>query len=518
MNNSGYDVDGVSLFDVNPIEEAINSNDNTVKTFGNQTISGDKTFTGTVVLENEIIHNSTSFSTEDGIIEQLKGNTGDLLDYGNYAVYNDGVSTKYKGIINKKQTDKFYVFHNQTNQPTSSLNLSTQDLGSLVVREPVEDDEVATKAYVESHGGGNYLPLSGGTMSGNINMDKKTISNASSIGLTPTTAGGNTNLDFTSGDSGRGKLFISGIGRFEVSTSNQEFTRVEFNVKLKMTDKIYFSSPYKIEGLADGTVSGDAVNKGQLDTKLNLSGGTMSGNIDLGGNDLINCDIVRPSGGSSLQLLSQNQAGGIRIFDTLVDIFSDVRMNNNNISFLGEPTLSHQATTKQYVDNAVNGGGDVHLPKYHTVFFAPSPDSGQDYKTYTNDGFFGQAVFQCQSPVMSTTSGYVLWNINTPPLFFMDALVDFSIRIKEGNTYVETIQCGATYNDGFIGSGYNTIPTITKGCHEIQTTDPTVILGVEVWCKPRTAINGTARLSLTSNGSMFQMYRVADFELININP
>ena len=192
-------------------------------------------------------------------------------------------------------------------------------------------------------------------------------------------------------------------------------------------------------------------------------------------------------------------------------------MNGNNISFLGEPTLSHQATTKQYVDNAVNGGGEVHLPKYHTVFFNPSPDAGETYKTYTNDGFFGQAVFECQSPVMSTTSGYVLWNINIPPLFFTDALVDFIIRIKEGATYVEDIQAGATYN-GTVGSGYRTVPIVSKGCHEIQTTDPTVILGVEVWCKPRTAINGTARLSLTSNGSMFQMYRVADFELININP
>jgi len=192
-------------------------------------------------------------------------------------------------------------------------------------------------------------------------------------------------------------------------------------------------------------------------------------------------------------------------------------MNGNNISFLAEPTLSNQAATKNYVDNAVNGGGDVHLPKYHTVFYNPSPDSGETYKTYTNDGFFGQAVFECQSPVMSTTSGYVLWNINIPPLFFTDALVDFIIRIKEGNTYVEDIQAGATYN-GSVGSGYRTVPIVTKGCHEFQTTDPTVILGVEVWCKPRTAISGTAKLDLTNGNDLFKMYRVADFELININP
>jgi len=517
MDNVGYEINGLSFFDNNPVDTAINENPDTVKVYGDQTIDGNKTFNGTITIENEIIHNSTSFSTEDGIIEQLKGNTGDLLDYGNYAVYNDGVGTKYKGIINKKETDKFYVFHNQTNQPTSSLNLGTQDLGSLVVREPVDNNEVATKNYVETHAGGNYLPLTGGTMTGNINMDTHDVLNANNITLKPTVPGGNTNFDFISGDGGRGKMFINGVGRLEVSTSNQEFTRVEFNIKLKMHDKIYFVSPKKIENLANGTASGDAVNKSQLDTKLNLSGGTMSGNINMNGNDLINCDVVRPSGGSSLQLLSQNQAGGLRIFDTLVDVFSDIRMNGNNISFLGEPTLSNQAATKNYVDNAVNGGGDVHLPKYHTVFYNPSPDSGETYKTYTNDGFFGQAVFECQSPVMSTTSGYVLWNINIPPLFFTDALVDFIIRIKEGNTYVEDIQAGATYN-GSVGSGYRTVPIVTKGCHEFQTTDPTVILGVEVWCKPRTAINGTAKLDLTNGNDLFKMYRVADFELININP
>lgn len=125
------------------------------------------------------------------------------------------------------------------------------------------------------------LNLSGGTMTGDINMDNHDILNANKISLKPTVPGGNTNLDFISSDGGRGKMFINGVGRLEVSTSNQEFTRVEFNVKLKMTDKIFFSSPHKIEGLADGTVASDAVNKGQLDTKLDLSGGTLLGQINM---------------------------------------------------------------------------------------------------------------------------------------------------------------------------------------------------------------------------------------------
>ena len=123
----------------------------------NQTVKGVKTF-DSVIIHDLSVNSQTTFSTEDGIIHQLKDNTqNDLLDYGNYATYNDG-TLKYKGIINKAQTDKFYVFHNQTSEPSTSLNLNSQNLGTLVVREPTSASEVATKAYVESHGGGTGLP------------------------------------------------------------------------------------------------------------------------------------------------------------------------------------------------------------------------------------------------------------------------------------------------------------------------------------------------------------------------
>lgn len=44
----------------------------------------------------------------------------------------------------------------------------------------------------------------------------------------------------------------------------------------------------KITNLSNGTNSADAVNKGQLDTKLNLTGGTMSGSINMGSNKITN--------------------------------------------------------------------------------------------------------------------------------------------------------------------------------------------------------------------------------------
>jgi hypothetical protein len=178
--NNLLEVDGESN-----LEDLLNE---TVKLTGDQTISGTKTF-DSVIINNEIINNYESFSVKDGIIHQLKDNrTSDLLDFGNYGTYNDGNGVKYKGVINKKQTDKFYVFHNQTNEPITSLNLGSQALGTLVVRNPVDSNEVATKAYVDNSGGGgnNNLPLSGGTMTGDINMGDNSIIGIEELSLTGT--------------------------------------------------------------------------------------------------------------------------------------------------------------------------------------------------------------------------------------------------------------------------------------------------------------------------------------------
>lgn len=53
-----------------------------------------------------------------------------------------------------------------------------------------------------------------------------------------------------------------------------------------------------ITNVGSGSSSGDAVNKSQLDTKLNLSGGTMSGNIAMGNNKLTGLTAGSSSGDS----------------------------------------------------------------------------------------------------------------------------------------------------------------------------------------------------------------------------
>lgn len=99
----------------------------------------------------------------------------------------------------------------------TKINSGTLDMTNnkiINVLDPTNNQDVATKLYVDNKAN-NYLPLGGGTMSGNINMNSNKVTN-----------------------------------------------------------------------LGNGTLSGDAVNLGQLQTYLPLAGGTMTGNINMNSKDI----------------------------------------------------------------------------------------------------------------------------------------------------------------------------------------------------------------------------------------
>ena len=643
---------------------------------GNLNIQGNLNVTNTLTANIMVTQGDISIS--DGLIEHIKIDGEEPVNdknFGDYAEYRENSNDLFKGYGIGAGEDQLYVFTNSANRPLQDTDLSLLQKGTVSIREPVQPDECASKFYVDNHTSGNYLPLTGGTLSGllraegGLNMNNNRIQGVGGPPIHPneasnkayTDAVGNTKLSLTGGNlTGNVKFPQGGKIQFQSTgatidniVGGNEFTvlrggndkyfavnqlRCETNNTLDMNNNIiddikevnlsdnngrfvYFNDGTYIQtALANHnfhiakhattnkifsvntntgattlngsqTINGNlimplnreillgnntlktignndivfykgdpvdgkffALNNNEAYTTLNLrmpqagkirfiTTGTAIDNIDGGilytrirganghtlvvnenwteinndvnmlGNNIINCESITSNG--SLLTLSAGGAGAFRITNTLSDTTVPLRMNGNKITLLGTPTADSDAATKLYVDNAVNGGGDVHLPKYHKVYFAPTPDSGQTYKTYTNDGF-GQVVFEMSSPILSTTSGYALWNINMPPLNFMDELVTFIIKIKEDNTVVETIECGGTYN-GFVGTGYLTMPNLTKGCHEFQTASPTTILGLELICKPRGAMNSTARLNLDSNSGMDKIYRVFDVELININ-
>ena len=559
---------------------------------GNLEVNGDLNVTGTLTANDMVTQGD--ISTKDGLIEHLKVDGEEPVNdknFGDYAEYRENDTNKFKGYGIGAGEDKLYVFSNTTNRPLQDTALDTLDKGTVSVRTPITNDECANKEYVDNHTGDNYLPLNGGTMTGDFGFTAqqrklllagKTSTNSTPEGNFITTISNNDlviykglkflamnndetytnqrlnmgnndiinikNLDFD--DTGLYNVLrfpsanrlsiIEGDGNpfmhFNSLAANQlveimKNINIHGNINMITNDinncdsitanRLNITTNTGIINFGDNTVNNIlggnsytqiAGGNGKYFVCNQLTNET-NNNINMTGNDILNCESITCQG--SVLTLSAGGGGAFRITNTLSDSLVPIRMNGHKITNLGTPTADTDTATKKYVDDAVNGGGDVHLPKYHKVYFAPTPDSGETYKTYTNDGF-GQVIFDMSSPILSTTSGYALWNINMPPLNFNDELVTFIIKIKEDNTVVETIECGGTYN-GSVGSGYLTMPNLTKGCHEFQTASPSTILGLELICKPRGAINSTAKLNLDSNSGMDKIYRVFDVELININ-
>lgn len=88
---------------------------------------------------------------------------------------------------------------------------------------------------------------------------------------------------------------------------------------------------YKITNLDDGTASGDAVNKGQLDGKLSLSGGTMTGAVSF--NSFALSDAAITNSTISLSYLG-----------------SDLNADSNKITNLSSGTASGDAVNKGQLD------------------------------------------------------------------------------------------------------------------------------------------------------------------------
>jgi hypothetical protein len=136
-----------------------------------------------------------------------------------------------------------------------------------------------------------YLIVSGNTtlanlaVSGNTQLASLGVSGATNLGQLQFTGGGTTgNVNFNSK-----KITSLSNG----TSAGDAVNRSQLDTKLSllggtMTGNLDFNTTNKITSLANGINSGDAINKSQLDTKLSLSGGTMSGVIDFNDNNIYN--------------------------------------------------------------------------------------------------------------------------------------------------------------------------------------------------------------------------------------
>lgn len=127
----------------------------------------------------------------------------------------------------------------------------------VAVGDPVADGDAVNKKYVDAHSGGDYLPLSGGTMRGNINMGSNNVVQTGGISSGGTMSDGGAVLTQASSV----RLNVKGQNQIECD-GGSVFIRKQVNMDGK-----------KIVSMADPTNPQDAVTKAYVDSKITGSNG-----------------------------------------------------------------------------------------------------------------------------------------------------------------------------------------------------------------------------------------------------
>ena len=99
----------------------------------------------------------------------------------------------------------------------------------------------------------------------------------------------------------------------------------------------------KLTKVAKGTDSNDAVIKQQLHTKLSLSGGLMTGNLDMNSNRIYN--VAQPNGDNQPATKIWSES---KFLDKSSGVMAgSLNMSNNKITHLAKPTDDKDGVNKK---------------------------------------------------------------------------------------------------------------------------------------------------------------------------
>ena len=123
----------------------------------------------------------------------------------------------------------------------------------------------------------------------------------------------------------------------------------------------------KLTNMAKGTAFSDAVTKNQLNTKPSLSGGLMTGNLDVNNKRIYN--VAQPNGDNqpATKIWSENifldKSSGV--------MAGSLNLSNSKITNLAKPTDDKDGANKKYID-------DNYLKQYFAYFTISG--TKQDYR------------------------------------------------------------------------------------------------------------------------------------------
>lgn len=266
-----------------------------------------------------------------------------------------------------------------------------------MIADPVEGMDAANKEYVDNAVAGvkptgDYLPLTGGTMSGDINMG---VNNSVRFGAANYALYQNKDT---------GNLVLTGNSNTDI-------------VEMNNIGTLQFGNKTTIRNVKTPTNNGDATPKSYVDGQivvakndvyeqihnyLPLTGGTLTGAVRFGTTasigELVDFGLVAKMDSGNLGIVTQSiihtndstSTDGVTY--TLANVGSDIhytcagigvrQMNigsfetvkvSSSLLVAEDPTQNMQVATKQYVDQHAGSGGETYYDSEHNIIFLINP-------------------------------------------------------------------------------------------------------------------------------------------------